>query len=250
MSPLDDEVPVGITLGELPDLARLPKVYPPGIVAVTADEAGRYTRFALSMQGLTSFIPGGSRSLWQVGNDIAGNRNNAVEQLLDNEEGQWIWFVDDDHAFEPTIIQRLLDRDVDIVTPLCLRRVQPFLPIPCVDDDFMDITRYQSDELIEVQHAGSSGMLIRRHVLEAVESPWFEQANGISEDVAFCRKAREAGFAIHVDAAVLLGHITTAVVWPRWNDDEGRWMTQFEVADGAKLWINPAVPTPVEEPVA
>lgn len=244
---------IAVEIGEIPDLAPLPKIHKPGIVAITADEAGRYTRFAISMQGLA--IPHDSRSLWQVGNDISGNRNSACEQLLRDDAGSWIWFIDDDHAFEPAILLRLLERDVDIVTPLCLRRVQPFLPVPCVDDDFMDITRYRPDELVEVQHAGSSGMLIRREVLEAIEPPWFElgyddDGRRVSEDVTFCRKATAAGFAIHVDIAVLLGHITTAVVWPRFDEDEGRWLTQFEVADGAKLWINPAVPEPVEEQVA
>lgn len=208
----------------------------PGTIAVTADEAGRYTRFAISMQGLQ--IPNGSNTVWQIGNDIAGNRNGACDQI----KGDWIWFIDDDHAFHPDILFRLLSRNVDIVTPICLRRTQPFLPIPCVDDDFMDITKYQPDELVEVQHAGSSGMLIRKHVLDAVEAPWFELGNGISEDVNFCRKAVAAGFSIHVDMDVRLGHITTAVIWPAWSDEEERWLTGFTVADGAQLAIDPAEP--------
>jgi hypothetical protein len=204
----------------------------PGTIAVTADEAGRYTRFAISMQMLQA--PAGTGTLWQIGNDIAGNRNSACESF----SGDWIWFIDDDHAFRPDVLVALLARNVDIVTPLCLRRTNPFLPIPCVDEDFMDITRYRGDELAEVEHAGSSGMLIRRRVLEAVPKPWFELGNGISEDVNFCRKAVQAGFKIHVDMAVRLGHITTAVVWPVYDDE--RWYTGFTIADGAKLAIDPA----------
>lgn len=206
-----------------------------GTVAVTADEAGRYTRFAVSMQRLQ--MPAGTGTMWQIGNDIAGNRNAAVESF----EGEWVWFIDDDHAFHPDILMRLLARNVDIVTPLCLRRTSPFLPVPCVDDDFMDVTRYRGDELVEVQHAGSSGMLIRRRVLAAVEPPWFELGNGVSEDVNFCRKAKAAGFDVHVDVGAKLGHITTAVVWPVWEAQEERWYTGFTIADGAKLAIDPAV---------
>lgn len=199
-----------------------------GTVAVTADEAGRYTRFAISMQGLQ--VPAGSKTLWQVGNDIAGNRNGACADL----HGDWIWFVDDDHAFKPDVLLRLLALDLDIVTPLCLRRMQPFLPIPCVDGDFMDLSRYTGDEVVEVEHAGSSGMLIRRHVIEALEPPWFQLGNGVSEDVAFCQKARAAGFKVHVDLGVRLGHITTAVVWPVWDEERG-WLNGFTIADGAQL---------------
>lgn len=198
-----------------------------GTIAVTADEAGRYTRFAISMQGLQ--IPSGSRTLWQIGNDIAGNRNGACEQI----EGEWIWFIDDDHAFQPNILVSLLNDNVDIVTPLCLRRVQPFLPVGCVDGGFMDLRETPEKGLVEVEHAGSSGMLIRREVIETVEPPWFELGNGISEDVNFCRKAKKAGFKVHVDVGAKLGHITTAVVWPVWTDD--RWYTGFTIADGAQL---------------
>lgn len=204
----------------------------PGTIAVTADEAGRYTRFAISMQQLLA--PVGTETLWQIGNDIAGNRNGACA----NFAGDWIWFIDDDHAFHPDILQRLLAHNVDIVTPICLRRTSPFLPVPCVDENFMDLMCYAGDELVEVQHAGSSGMLIRRRVLEAVSEPWFELGNGISEDVNFCRKAVEAGFKVHVDTGAKLGHITTAVIWPVFDDE--RWYTGFTIANGAQLAIDPA----------
>ncbi len=218
-----------------------PEVFGPGTIAITAAETGRYTRFAICVQGLVA--PPGSVSKWRLGSDIAAARNEACAAV----EGDWIWFIDDDHAFKGDIIVRLLERNVDIVTPLCLRRQQPFLPVPCVADDFMDLTLYGRDELVEVQHAGSSGMLIRKRVLDAIEPPWFELGNGISEDVRFCEKARAAGFDIHVDMAVPLGHLTTAVVWPSWSEDEGRWMTGFDIADGANLLIEAAsVPEPGE----
>lgn len=212
---------------------------PPGTVAVTADEAGRYTRFAISMQGL--WMPAGTKTVWQIGNDIAGNRNAACEQM----DGDWIWFVDDDHAFPGDILLGLLERNVDIVAPLCLRRVQPFLPVACgLDGDFLDLNLCGEDELVEVEHTGSSGMLVRRRVLEEVAKPpgrrvWFQLGDGVSEDVVFCRKARAAGFRVHVDTGRRLGHVTTAVVWPAFG--EGRWRTGLSVADGAELVIEAGV---------
>lgn len=212
-------------------LLKQPQAVSPGTVAVTASETGRYTRFSICMQGLLA--PPGSHTKWQLGADIAAARNRACESI----DGDWVWFIDDDHAFPSDTLLKLLRRNVDIITPLCLRRVQPFLPIPCVDDDYMDLTRYRGDELVEVQHAGSSGMLIRKRVLDAIEPPWFEFKHGISEDTVFCQKARAAGFDIHVDMAVRLGHITTAVVMPVWHEE--RWLTGFDVGDGAQLTIEP-----------
>ncbi len=213
----------------------------PGTVVALAGETGRYTQFAICMQSLAFRVPHGSSIRWVMGNDIAESRNQACAEI----DGDWIWFIDDDHAFQEDILVKLLSHGVDIVTPLCLRRNQPFLPVPCVDDDFMDLNLYGESELVEVQHAGSSGMLIRRRVLDALEPPWFELAHEpdgrpVSEDVNFCRRAVEAGFKIHVDTGVRLGHITTAVVWPTWSEEEGRWLTGFTVADGAQLAIEAA----------
>ena len=198
-----------------------------GTVAIVADLAARYTVFSVSLQRLVT--PPETVVMWHLGSDVAANRNRACEQL----SGEWVWFIDDDHAFHPDILSRLLVRDVPIVQPLCLRRGGNFLPVACKDDDHLNLADFAPDELVEVQHCGSSGMLVRREVIDAIEPPWFELRNGISEDVVFCEKARAAGFSIHVDLAARLGHVTTAVVWPTFRD-EG-WMTGFQFADGFEV---------------
>lgn len=215
-----------------------------GTVVALSGEAARYTRFFVCMQSLGYQLPAGSSVRFVLGSDIAESRNQACEEM----EGDWVWFIDDDHAFRDDVLVNLLKRNEDIVTPICLRRAGSFLPIPAVDGDFMDLSKYGSDDLVEVEHAGSSGMLIRREVIEALEPPWFElgrldDGRRISEDVNFCRRAREAGFKIHVDLGVRLGHITTAVVWPVWNEELGRWLTGFTVADGSQLAIELGQPT-------
>lgn len=207
---------------------------PPGTVAVSADEAGRFTQFAMSMQGLE--MPSGSRTVWQVGNDIAGNRNRAAGDI----HGDWLWFIDDDHAFAPSILTRLLAHDVDIVAPLCLRRQQPFDPVSFTSRErieVLDLSTAMPAGLVEVEAAGSAGMLIRRHVFERLEEPYFRQTD-VSEDIVFCDKARAAGFDIYVDLATRLGHITTAVVWPAYVD--GEWRTGLTVADGLQVHIESA----------
>lgn len=216
------------------DLAPPVNTITPGTVAVTADESGRFTRFAVCMQALT--VPPGSRTRWLVGNDIAGNRNAVCAGLEEGEE--WVWFVDDDHTFPPDILYRLLDRNVDIVAPICLRRQKPFLPVACgLDGEHLNLAEYGQDDLVEVEHTGSSGMLVRRRVIEALPEPWFELGNGISEDVNFCRAAVAAGFKIHVDLSVWLSHLTIAAVRAFWHEHEGRWLTGFDVADGAQLSV-------------
>lgn len=228
-------------------LLKQPQPAGPGTIVFTGDESARFTRSAICGQSLViQGMSPGSTVRWKLGSDITEARNETCAEI----EGDWIWFMDDDHAYAPDILARLLLRDVDVVGPLCFRRVQPFLPTAAVDGDYMDVTRYEGNELVEVEHTGSSGMLVRRAVIEALEPPWFEMGHEedgrpISEDVYFCRKARAAGFPIHVDMGARLGHMTAATVWPFYDEAEGRWLTGFDVADGAKLWIGVSTPSTV-----
>jgi hypothetical protein len=203
-----------------------------GTVAVCAEEAARYTRFLISVQALG--MPPGSQIRWLLSSDTTASRNSSCRDLY----GEWVWFVDDDHAFQPDILRRLLTHDVDIIAPLVLRRHQPFLPVACLDDEVLDLSQHPEEGLLEVDHTGSSGMLIRRHVIEAMEDPWFELGNGISEDVNFCRAARDAGFSIHIDLGCRMGHITPAVVWPYWDENLGQWVTGFSIADGFEIGVD------------
>lgn len=238
MSPRLDELEQRATL------LKQPQPVGPGTIVFTGDESARFTRSAICGQGvIVQGMPPGTTVRWKLGSDITEARNETCAEII----GDWIWFMDDDHAYASDLLLRLLQRNVDIVGPLCLRRIQPFLPTAAVDGDYMDITRYGPEELVEVEHTGSSGMLIRRRVIEAMEAPWFEMdheddGRPVSEDVYFCRKARAAGFDIHVDMGARLGHMTAATVWPFHDESEDRWLTGFDVADGAKLWIGVSTP--------
>lgn len=225
----------------------------PGTVAILCGDAGRFTAFWGAMLGLAFQLPQGCAVKICQGSDIPALRNEAVAEYLEAGKvgGDWLWFIDDDHGFQPDICHRLAARAVDIVQPVCLRRSSPFLPVATgLDGDFLRLADHQPDELVEVMFAGSSGMMIRRRVLEAVKPPWFDLGNGVSEDVAFCRKAAEAGFKIHVDLAARLGHTTVATVWPTFPEQDDRWMTGFTIANGAELRIEAARPEdvrPLEE---
>jgi len=103
--------------------------------------------------------------------------------------------------------------------------------MPVVFDRQDDAGNYVAAELpapdeglVEIHAAGSAGMLVRERVLAALDDPWFAPgpgAEGLNEDLEFCRKVRAAGFQIWCDPGALLGHIAIHSVWPRW--DGGRW---------------------------
>ena len=64
--------------------------------------------------------------------------------------------------------------------------------------------------LLETGFTGCHCLLIRRDVLEAMESPWFQGYNPGGEDQYFCEKAKsDLDIKTYVDMSVLAGHATT-----------------------------------------
>jgi hypothetical protein len=205
--------------------------HPPGTVGICVQETGRYTAFTESLAGLET--PDGSGILFQYGTDIP----NGMSQLAQKMDGEWLFIMGDDHCFHPDLLMRLLDHNVDVVVPLCLMRQRPFAPVVRVDDEghVIDLTRAATSGLVKIHSAGSAGMLIRKHVLDAVREefpgyPVFERRAEMSEDFLFCKRVRECGFEIHCDLGQTLGHMTATAIWPGKGPD-GKWCQNFVVAD-------------------
>lgn len=166
-------------------------------------------------------------------------------------KGDWLWFMDDDHSFPPDLLLKLIERKVDVVAPLYLTRRSPFGPVmagaPFEGTSKRPFYRLspQLAGLREVDAVGTAGMLIRRHVWEAIDPLWFTlgqiedgEADGFAEDLSFCRRVRKAGFKIHVDLDNPMGHRLGAVVTPVRLQD-GRWATKISLG-GREVLIPPA----------
>lgn len=186
-------------------------------------DTGRFTDFSLACLGFDP--PEGWR--WRAAKNY--DCANGCNWLAQTFEGEYLMLMGDDHSFQPDLVQQLLRHKVDIVAPLVLGRRAPFEPV-C----FRDGKPWEPDGppgLYEVDETGSAGMLIHRRVFEALEFPYFRQGHGdagyTSDDVYFCRKAKEAGFSIHVDTSVALSHFAVLEIAPL-HDEDG-WKTQLSV---------------------
>lgn len=210
---------------------------PPGTIGICANDTARYTAFTVSLAAIQS--PPGSQIAWAVGSDIAEGREILVRERM---HGEWIWFMDDDHAFTPDVLLNLLAWNVDVVGPIYLARQQPFLPTTLVDDDkVIDLTKVPTEGLAEVYATGTAGMLIRKPVFEKMaaahpDAPIFEKMMGRSDDYLFCERLRSMHIPIHVDLGERLGHITSTVVWPDVLDDGQRVVT-FQISDSQLVQI-------------
>lgn len=202
-----------------------------GTIGIVANDTARFTAFSVSLAAVQS--PPGSQIAWAVGSDIAESRNHLVNERM---HGEWIWFMDDDHAFVPDVLTKLLAWNVSVVGPLCLMRQKPFLPTTLIErDKTIDLTVMPSEGLTTVYSTGTAGMLIRRSVFDKFRERWpgkplFEKRTGFSDDFLFCARLRELEIPIHVDLGQRLGHITTTVVWPDELDD-GQKVVSFQISD-------------------
>ncbi len=234
---------------ENPLIKELCERLPGGMVAIVANESARYTIFQAACMGL--ILPVGSRYGFHTGCYVTDSCNRAVASLKPSED--WIMFMGDDHNFDPNLVLKLLTHmykdNLDIVVPVCFKRDFPPTPVLYRYGEArpdMDMTKYAYAEndgkflfpinlnafpeggLIEVDGAGSAGMIVHRRVLEKMEPPWFRLGIGHwGEDLDFCRRAQELEFKIFADLDMSLGHIINTTIWPEQTDD-GQWGCQYD----------------------
>jgi hypothetical protein len=196
-----------------------------GIAAVIANDSARYTLFWSCWNRLQ--LPEGWEQQALIGGDWCGARNTLVQMTLASD-AEYLWFMDDDHAFSPDILVKLLAHDLPLVVPVCFTRSAPFPPVDFVervgDDKYLPLylPDHEGEGLVELVAGGTAGMLIHRSVLEAMPGPYWFEYGVASEDILFCNKAVELGFTLRCDLSTRLGHLTTAVVEPAYYD--GQWV--------------------------
>lgn len=218
---------------ETPEEAYVPNPdLPPGTIALPCGEMGRFNSFTYSFATLQ--YPSGTRVGMAKGLSIPRNLNSIMRERI----GEWTWLIGDDHVFDPWIVYRLLDRmyeeDLDVLVPVCIRRQPPFATVLFKERTDEGYQPFAYDELplggtMEVFACGTAGMLIRERVLEEIGDPWFENADRehATEDLEFCRKIRDAGYPIHADMNVLLGHTGLVTIWPKVHNENWGFLYDF-----------------------
>lgn len=105
-------------------------------------------------------------------------RNDAVRQLLRDQNGQWLLFVDGDMTFPPDALLRLLQTAygdmpvVDAIGAYCPLRGE--LALPTIDTGTGTWeSHFPGEGVIEVIRTGAAFILIKRHVFERMKDPWF-----------------------------------------------------------------------------
>lgn len=157
------------------------------------------------------------------------NRNRLVEQAL-----EWgatdIMFVDVDQTFPADMVTGLLSGldkfpKAGVMSGVYFKKCIPFLPVPGVfrnpadEHNIVPVDPLTAPEFYRADVIGLGCALFRAETFKKIPKPWFEYTVypkdgqcGITEDVAYCRKLRLAGYDILVARDVVCGHIINQVV--------------------------------------
>lgn len=144
-------------------------------------------------------------------------RNELVDEAL-SDNCDYILFLDSDIITPNGAIDKLIDRDLDIVSGLYFQKSKPYLPVARLEkgDKHLFLEDFNYGELMEVAGVGMGLCLIKADVFRHLKYPffkfeWKEDPNGgrpfeLAEDLYFCDEARKAGYKIILDTGCLLEH--------------------------------------------
>lgn len=215
--------------------------HPPGALLVPALER-MWTKSATAIMQLAFRLPAGScHWIDPRRRGIPKKRNEMTRRFLARDDLRWSLWCDDDMVPPPDAALRLLEHGKDIVAGVfCTREDGSGLvlasrvtegepsgdPLRPFQSESLRVTSLSleelaSGELLQVDVTGFGFILVRRRVFEALEDPWFvdnrrteEKPEGC-EDLNFLWRAKEAGFDVHVDTSLPVGHLGLVNVTPR-----------------------------------
>lgn len=164
------------------------------------------------------------------GTNTVTARNACVQKMLD-EDFTHLFFMDSDMVFPKKCLQKLLDRDKNIIGGFYVRKRKGFLPNAFLKG-FKQVGRWMTEwvtDLKEVEAIATGCLLIKREVFEKIKCPWFEykwsgddDGHMTTEDLVFCEKAKKLGFEIWCDGTVRAGHVGQFIIWPQVESGKNR----------------------------
>jgi hypothetical protein len=181
------------------------------------------TVYALERAGLSWFFLNEQSSHVAIAREatVAGKDNWSNGRVTQPRNGEFtynkLFWIDSDIQWGAPDFGALYYSDKDIIsgcylmadrtTPIFMNVLSPML-------NESDLLKYQ--EPFKAQGVGFGFLCVKSGVFEAMERPWFSFVGGaeeelgikiiLGEDIAWCVKARKAGFDIWVDPNVKVTH--------------------------------------------
>ena len=151
------------------------------------------------------------------GMEVGDARNEIVRNAL-ADGADYIFFIDYDVVPPPNALVRLRSLDVDIAAGVYHLKQIPSHPLIFVEGWPGAFEDYDIGDLVKVDGVGMGCTLIKTDVFRKIEEPWFKTVAGhtddmrdvlptMTEDIYFCRKAKDAGYEVIVDTGIQCAHV-------------------------------------------
>ena len=145
---------------------------------------------------------------------------NKIVEVVKELDVDYLFFIAQDIIAPIPALEMLLSLDKDVVSGFYFMKGMPNTPVAFKDKGDSKETGYYKriytygEGTGEVEFSGLDCILIRKAVLTSIDYPYFalDNPNG-TEDSFFCRKVIEAGWKIHVDTRVKVGHLGQRMVY-------------------------------------
>lgn len=150
-------------------------------------------------------------------------RNKLVKLSMENKS-DYIFFLDSDVTCPADTLYKLLSDNLPIVSGIYRNKTDGLpaawrlIPNPTPTGKYAPLSSFGGDGHLEkVDVVGMGCCLINMEVFKRVKYPWFKwgidiYSSGVSEDFAFCEKAKEAGLPTYIDCRVICEHEELAVL--------------------------------------
>ena len=145
-------------------------------------------------------------------------RNYAVKVFLENNY-DYMWFLDGDEVPSNNTLDKLIENDKDVISATVFawrkdNNIKFPYPVALKYDDMGNYERFYGSGVCRVDAVSSACLLIKRHVLENIETPYVlhyhkDGTRALDGDFDFTQKAQKAGFEIYVDFDILCSHFKT-----------------------------------------
>jgi len=152
-------------------------------------------------------------------------RNSIAATFLDYDEVEYLLFIDSDIHFEPEHILSLRKHNKGVIAGMCMKKTLPYRVVA-------NYKLGQEGTLGIMREVGTGFLMIRKDVFRKIAemrpdlhyNPYEHEYQSknyynffgtevdqekkvyLSEDYAFCKMAREAGYTIYLDETVMTKH--------------------------------------------
>ena len=154
------------------------------------------------------------------------SRDNLVNRAIRSGCDRILW-LDADMVFDEDIYEKLRETDEDFVTGAYKGRHGSGRP--CIFDKLEPPKRWEEFKtgngdipLMQIEGCGFGAVLTSTEMCEDIlnsNGTCFRPTVSLGEDLAFCKRAKDAGYPLYVRTDIPIGHIAQNILWND-RDDE------------------------------